>query len=346
MTSPTHNLPAGPDGRPTVIVLLSGGLDSSIVVKLMLDNGLRVLALNFTSPFCTCSPRKGGGCGMAVRVAESMGVELRVMKKGVDYLRVVEKPRFGYGRGLNPCIDCRIYILSKAAELMREVGAVCVVTGEVLGQRPMSQHRQALDIIERESGLIGRLLRPLSAHLLEPTIPEKEGIISREKMLGLSGRTRSPQLAIAKESGVEVFGCPSGGCLLTDPSIGRRMKDVFKNCKDWDERDARLTTLGRHFRLRPGLKVILGRDEDENARLENMSGSLPVLSFQGKSGPTAVLRGEYDDNAIVDIGRLMRRFAPKIKDESVLIRIRLNGAETLFTAVSSATDRDVEEWAI
>ncbi|MEI6810146.1 MAG: hypothetical protein WCN95_15615, partial [bacterium] len=150
MTSPSQTSQPDKAGRPIVLALLSGGLDSAIVVKLMLDQGLSVLALNFISPFCTCSPKKGGGCGVAARSAQSMGVDLRVMKKGMEYLKIVEHPRFGYGRGLNPCIDCRIYILKKAAEVMREVGAVCIVTGEVLGQRPMSQHRRALDIIERE----------------------------------------------------------------------------------------------------------------------------------------------------------------------------------------------------
>ena len=346
MTSPAQSSSGAGTGNPTVIALLSGGLDSSIVVKLMLDQGLGVLALNFVSPFCTCSPKKDGGCRMAARVAQSMGVELRVMNKGLDYLRIVERPRFGYGRGLNPCIDCRIYILRKAALVMRETGAVCVVTGEVLGQRPMSQHRQALDIIERESGLTGRLLRPLSAHLLPPTIPEKEGLIHRDRMLNLNGRTRSPQLAIAKERGVEIFGCPSGGCLLTDPAIARRLKDVFDHCPGWDERDARLTTMGRHFRLHPRLKIILGHDATENARLEQMAGPLPVIAFTKEPGPTAVLRGPYDENDLATVGRLMRRFSPKATAENIEIRLRCDGRETTWTAQSSATADEIKSWTI
>jgi len=332
--------------RPTVVALLSGGLDSTIVVRLMLDQGLGVLALNFVSPFCTCSPRKNGGCSLAASVAKSLDVDLRVMVKGMDYLRIVKRPRFGYGRGLNPCIDCRIYMLLQAAAVMRETGAVCVVTGEVLGQRPMSQHRRALDLIERESGLAGRLLRPLSAHLLPPTIPELEGVIPRDRMLDLSGRSRSPQLAIAKERGVEVFGCPSGGCLLTDPVISRRLKDVFDRCPDWDERDARLATLGRHFRLHPGLKVILGRDAGENARLEQMAGPLPVVSFVDKPGPTAVLRGSHAENDLLVVGRLLRCYSPKTTGESVAVRLRCNGRETLWTAHDSAREDEVASWAI
>jgi hypothetical protein len=332
--------------RPSVVMLLSGGLDSSLAVRLMLDQGLHVLALNFTSPFCTCSPKKGGGCRMATRVAESMGIELRTMSKGVDYLRIVERPRFGYGRGINPCIDCRIYILRIAAEVMRETGALCVVTGEVLGQRPMSQHRQALDVIERESGLTGRLLRPLSAHLLEPTIPEQEGLIRRDQMLEMNGRSRAPQIALAKERGVEIFGCPSGGCLLTDPIIARRLRDVFDRCPGWDERDARLTTLGRHFRLKPDLKVILGRDASENSRLELMAGPLPVVMFTDEPAPTAVLRGSYDEQDLVTLGRLMRRFAPKVTRDHVEARLKVDGRETTWMAHGRASDEEVASWTL
>lgn len=339
--------------RPTVVALLSGGLDSSLVVKLMLDEGLKVHALNFISPFCTCSPRKNGGCGVAVRTARSLGVELRVMKKGMDYLTIVEHPRFGYGRAVNPCIDCRIYILRKAADVMRETGAVCVVTGEVLGQRPMSQHRHALDLIEKESGLTGRLLRPLSAHLLPPTIPEQEGLIRRDRMLSFSGRSRAPQLAMAKDRGVEVFGCPAGGCLLTDQAIARRLKDVFRCCTGWNEHDALLTTLGRHFRFHDELKVILGHDAAENARLEQMAvggppsrGPLPVVGFVDKAGPTALLVGKHREEDLINIGRLLRHFSPKVTDASVEVCLRLDGGRTAWTANAAATADEVESWRI
>jgi hypothetical protein len=237
-------------------------------------------------------------------------------------------------------------MLRKAAEVMRETAAVCVVTGEVLGQRPMSQHRRALDLIERESGLAGRLLRPLSAQHLPPTVPEQEGLIHRERMLDLSGRTRTPQLAIAKERGVEVFGCPSGGCLLTDPAIARRMRDVFDRCPDWDERDARLATLGRHFRLHPGLKVIVGRDEEENARLEQMAGPLTVVSFARDPGPTSVLRGEFVERDQVTVGHLLRHFAPKVTGRGVEVCVRHEGRVTAWQASEAATADEVRAWAI
>ncbi|MCX6096020.1 MAG: 7-cyano-7-deazaguanine synthase [Candidatus Bipolaricaulota bacterium] len=335
-----------PSERARAIVLLSGGLDSTLAISMMLDQGIEVLTLNFASPFCTCSPRKAGGCHLASEVARQLGVEIRVVSKGMDYLRVVERPRFGRGRGLNPCIDCRIFMLRKAAALMEEVGASFVVTGEVLGQRPMSQHRAALELIERESGLAGRLLRPLSAHLLDPTIPEREGVVRRDLFLSIQGRAREVQLALARKRGVDVFGCPSGGCLLTDPIIARRMQDVFGHCPDWDLRDAKMTTFGRHFRLHDHLKVILGRDEGENARLFDLAGPLPRVEFVAEPGPSAILRGVTSDNDLATVGHLLRSFAKKATAPEVELRLRDGDREIAWRAKERATFEEVARWTI
>jgi len=342
----TDSVTHGRTGRTKAIALLSGGLDSTLAISMMLEQGINVLALNFTSPFCTCSPRKAGGCHLASTVAERLGVEIRVLHKGMEYLRVVERPRFGRGRGLNPCIDCRIFILRKAALLMEEVGASFVVTGEVLGQRPMSQHRAALETIERESGLVGRLLRPLSAHLLEETIPEREGLVRRDLLLSLHGRAREVQLDQVRRRGVEVFGCPSGGCLLTDPLIARRLQDVFERCPNWDLRDAKLTTWGRHFRLHERLKVILGRDEEENARLVHLAGELPRVEFVSDPGPSAVLRGPYDEHDLITVGRLLRFYAKKATAPTVELRLRDGDRETLWGAQDRAAAEEVARWTL
>jgi len=196
------------------VALLSGGLDSTLAVKLMIDQGIDVTAVHFTSVFCNCSP-KTAGCKMHARkVAEDFAVPIIVIHKGMDYIKMVENPPHGHGSAMNACIDCRIYMLRKVKEMMPELGASFVITGEVLGQRPMSQQRHTISLIEKESGLQDLILRPLSAQHFEPTLPEREGIVDRDKLLNISGRGRKPQFALAENLGVTDYPCPAGGCLL------------------------------------------------------------------------------------------------------------------------------------
>lgn len=306
--------------RPKAIALLSGGLDSTLAIKIMQEQNVDVVAVNFVSPFCTCSPRREGTCHLASAVALKLGVKIRVLNKGLEYLKIVEQPRFGHGRGLNPCIDCRIFMLKKAATIMEEEGARFIVTGEVLGQRPMSQHRAALDLIERESGLAGRILRPLSARWLQSTLPERNGWVDRTQLLAIRGRSRSAQLTLAKQKNVDLFGCPSGGCLLTDPVVVRRLKDLFRYSPEYDMRDVMLMTFGRHFRLHPGLKVILGRNQAENERLQKMGVEWPRLEIADIPGPVMLIRGAICEGAKKPLARLLRRFAPKATAETMTFR--------------------------
>src|SRR5512136_2626487 len=231
------------------IALLSGGLDSTLAVKVLLEQGIEVHALNFTSPFCTCTSKKSGCKSEAVRVAEEFHIPIKVVHKGIDYLEIVRNPKHGYGKGMNPCIDCRIFLLKKARDYMAESGADFVITGEVLGQRPMSQRRDTLRVIERESGLEGLLLRPLSAKHFDPTIPEKEGWVDRSRLLAIQGRSRKEQMQLANDLDVKNYPCPAGGCLLTEISFVSKVKDVFAHATDLDPRDFRLLKLGRHFRI-------------------------------------------------------------------------------------------------
>ena len=192
----------------TAIGLLSGGLDSTLAVKLMLNQDIEVMVLNFITPFCTCTKK---GCKHeASRIANEFGIVIKVIAAGDDYIKVVRNPKHGYGKNMNPCIDCRTFMLKKAKEYMEEIGASFLFTGEVLGQHPMSQRREAMTLIEKEAGLEGLILRPLSAQFLEPTIPEKEGLIDREKLLGIRGRLRKPQMELTEELGIKDYQCPAG----------------------------------------------------------------------------------------------------------------------------------------
>ncbi|HUH66697.1 MAG TPA: 7-cyano-7-deazaguanine synthase, partial [Syntrophales bacterium] len=237
------------------IVLLSGGLDSTLAVRLMIDQGIEITAVHFTSIFCNCTPRKAGCKLQARKIAEELDVPIHVIHKGMDYIRMVEDPPHGYGSGMNPCIDCRIYMLRKVKELMPQMGASFVVTGEVLGQRPMSQHRNTLRLIERESELEAMILRPLSAQHFSPTIPEQEGIVDRQKLLAISGRSRKEQIGLAERFSISDYPCPAGGCLLTDKEIAARLRDLFDHVPDYDMTDLHFLKIGRHFRFNSVLKV-------------------------------------------------------------------------------------------
>jgi len=332
--------------RPKAIALLSGGLDSTLAIQLLLDQGIEVLAVNFVSPFCTCTPRREGSCHLATEVARSLKVPIRVFNKGMDYLRIVEKPRHGRGKGLNPCIDCRIYILRKAAELLPEENASFVVTGEVLGQRPMSQHRRALDLIERESGLSGRILRPLSARVMEPTLPEIQGLVDREKLLAITGRSRHAQLELARQQHVEIFGCPAGGCLLTDPNIAGRLQDLFEHCPDYDMTDAKICTFGRHFRLHAGLKVVIGRDQKEDERLQLLAGKRQVMELVDRPGPLMLIRGTANAGDFETLGRLLRSYAKHIDLVEEPATLTQEEQVVTISIGGQATEAELSEWRI
>lgn len=233
-----------------------------------------------------------------------------VKVKGADYLKMLQSPVHGYGRNMNPCIDCRIFMLKKTAEFMKEVDASFVVTGEVLGQRPMSQHRKAMDLIEKESGLEGLILRPLSARHFPPTIPEREGVIDRERLLGVSGRSRKVQYKLAEEYGLKEFGCPAGGCLLTDPIFAAKLRDLFRFDPDCTMADAALLSIGRHFRLSETTKVVLGRNEGENEHLRAVATPgqlfLRPLSF---TGPSGLIVGDTGDRHVSIAANLMASYA-------------------------------------
>jgi len=315
--------------KRSAVVLLSGGLDSTLAVKMMVEQGIELTAIHFTSPFCNCGPRKAGCQHQARRVAAEFGVPIRVIVKGMDYMRIVEKAPHGYGRGMNPCIDCRIYMLRKVSGMMDEIGASFVVTGEVLGQRPMSQHRQAIEIIEKESGLAGRILRPLSAHHFPPTLPEEKGIVDRDRLLAISGRSRKEQIALAEDLGVRDYPCPAGGCLLTDPDIAGRLRDLFAHVPGYTHRDLVILTIGRHFRLNPRLRVILGRSKEENEKLLALAAPGDVVFMpENFRGPTALAAGDLDPVTEQRIGELIPAYS---QDDlgTCLIRKEVIGGESL-----------------
>lgn len=271
--------------------LMSGGLDSQLAIKVLERVGAEVEALCFSSPFFSSE--------LARKTADSLGVKLNIIDFTDDIISLVENPKRGFGGAMNPCIDCHATMIKRAGELMVERGFDFVATGEVMGQRPMSQNKQSLGIVERDSGLKGRLVRPLSAKLLEPTIPESEGILNRDALLDIQGRSRDRQIALAEEFGIKEYPSPAGGCKLTEDGFCRKLKDLKDNETLANRRLVELLVVGRRFRLPDGTSVILGRDRVDNARLKNEKDLGVVLAPINCPGPTALIPEVKSENDLM-----------------------------------------------
>lgn len=269
---------------------MSGGLDSTLAVKLIQRQGIGVTGINFKTPFF--------GPSKAQAAAEALGIELIVLDITEDHLEIVKHPRHGYGRFMNPCIDCHAYMVKRAGEVMKKIGASFIITGEVLGERPKSQNPQALKIVERESGYEGLVLRPLSAKLLEPTVPEQRGWVKREGLLDIKGRSRKRQFELAKELGIDKYPTPAGGCLLTDPGFSNRLRHLLKEHPDAGVNDVELQKIGRQFEGEDGSIIVVGRNEVENERLLEIAlpGDL-LMETKELMGPITLVRGPAGDEA-------------------------------------------------
>lgn len=299
------------------IALLSGGLDSTLAIKLIRDQGIDVLAVNFFSPFCTCN--RPGRCE-AKEVSEKLDVPLRRIGLGREYIEMLKSPKYGYGKNMNPCLDCRIMTFTKAREIMEETGADFVFTGEVLGQRPMSQRRDAMRIVERDSGLEGRLLRPLSAKLMKSTIPEERGLVDREKLLDIQGRSRKVQMQLAEDFGLEDYACPAGGCLLTDKGFANRLRDLFEHGED-SLYDINLLKIGRHFRLPTGQKIIAGRNEEENSNLDAVAKEEDFkFSAEEFGSPLVILRQSRARTAMERAAAICARYSSGRHQPEVIVQ--------------------------
>lgn len=315
------------------IGLLSGGLDSSLAVKLMIDQDVDVYVLNFVTPFCTCTRK---GCKHeASRVAEFFRVPIKIISGGKEYIEMIKNPKHGYGKNMNPCIDCRIFMFRKAKKYMKNIGASFIFTGEVLDQRPMSQHKKAMKIIEQESGLENILVRPLSAKLLNITIPEKEHWIDREKLLSIQGRRRLSQIELADKLVIKDYPCPAGGCRLTDPDFAKRLKESFKYGED-TIRDIQLLKYGRHFRLKSGAKVIVGRNEEENKILPNFFNEDDMtIEVIGVGSPITLLKKRKGEEDVDEAISLCVRYSDAKVGEDVNIKIRYSNKNDTYEKYQS-----------
>ena len=307
--------------RPKAIGLLSGGLDSVLAIKLVVDQGVEVVALNIVLPFV------GSRSDRAEPAAEWLGVRLVKMEVGRDYIEVLRNPRYGYGKGFNPCIDCRVYMLGLARRLMEQEGANFVVTGDVLKQRPKSQTLDALNIEDKCSGLKGLIVRPLSARRLRSTVPEREGILDRDRFLDLCGKNRKPQLELAAELGLTEYSTPAGGCPLTNREFAIKARTLFSCVQDISVNDLALLRHGRHF-YAGGAHIIVGKSQREN-------GSLLALKEPGDvefrvpdvGSPVTILRGAVTASTLVTAARLTAAYSDSKSDEVAEVKYSGPGLE-------------------
>ena len=295
--------------------LFSGGLDSILAVRLIQEQGTDVTSVFFETPFFSSQK--------ATRSARYIGVPLRVVDITDRLLKIVLNPRHGYGRGLNPCIDCHALMFRIAGEMLEKEGADFIISGEVLGQRPMSQNLRALSVIAHDSGFKDLILRPLSAKRLPETPPEKQGWVVRERLLGLSGRSRHPQMELAKRFGIREYPAPAGGCLLTEKVFSRRLRDLISINPDFSRRDIELLKLGRHFRISERTKIVVGRNQGENEMITSlgMEGDT-LLTVDSFPGPTVLATGDLSPEEIRLAASIAVSYSDATGDKSVAVRVK------------------------
>jgi len=339
----------------TAVVLVSGGLDSILAAKLLQRQNIRVLPLNYTTDYFIsqrlreegAEKMKQGEPDRLMLMEKEIGVPVRRDDISDAYLSILIAPPHGFGKGINPCIDCKIFMLKKATLYMEETGADFIATGEVVGQRPMSQFMKTLKRIEEKSGLQGKLLRPLSAKLLPETIPEQTGLVEREKLLDIQGRSRKVQMALAREWGITAYGQPAGGCYLTDATYARRFRDLLLHeGRDAITREAMiLLQVGRHFRLREGVKQIIGRDKWENHFLErNMEGRW-TMWVKDYPGPLSLTDGRPGKDDIPVMAALTAAFSDGKREAEVTVVCKTEESEEVCT-VKPATKDMIKEYMI
>lgn len=308
------------DKKIKALALLSGGLDSSLAAKLILDQGIEVIGISFTSPFFS---RNRPGKAFSKTAAEKFGIPFKTFDLGMEYLKIIKDPAHGHGSAINPCIDCKILMLKNAKKIAGEIGADFIITGEVLNQRPMSQHYQALKTIEKEAGLEGKLLRPLSAKHLPEIDPETKGLVNREKLLNLKGRERKIQLALAKKFGINEYSSPAGGCLLTQKEFTNKLRFLLKNKKRITLDDVALLKIGRHFAILKS-RIIVGKNEMENKEiLSRKQKSDYIFEVPDYGSPITLLQGTKNKKAITTAVRLTAKYSD-CKKEKVLVKYGKN----------------------
>ncbi len=338
------------------VALISGGLDSLLAARLMLDQGVHVEGINFYTGFCVEGhthairnkdkdrPKRNN----ALWVAEQLGIKLHIVDVIDEYKDIVINPRHGYGANLNPCLDCKGFMVRKAHEWMQDHHFDFIITGEVIGQRPKSQRRETLPVVARESGAGERLLRPLCARLLPPTLPEREGWVDRERLLDFNGRSRKPQMALAAQFGFRDYAQPAGGCcFLTDSNYSHKLADLWqaRGERRYEIDDIMLLKVGRHLRPAEHFKLIIARDDGENRFLHGYRKRFAHLHAISHKGPLVLVDGRPQPQDLELAARLLARFSQGREAEHVQVSVTdMDGTARELDVVPMRADAIPQEW--
>jgi tRNA-specific 2-thiouridylase len=325
------------------VSLFSGGLDSILSVRLIQRQKIEVTAFHFVLPFYYI---EDGKQIKATKTARELDISIEIFQSGIDYIEMLKKPKHGYGKNMNPCIDCKIFMLKKAKLFMEKIGASFLFSGEVVGQRPMSQGKNTMNLIEKKAGVEGLLVRPLSAQLLESTIPEEKGWLDGDKLLDIQGRGRKYQIELAREFEIKEYPSPAGGCCLTDPQFSTRLKDAFSHSEDTIP-ELRLLQVGRHFRLKSEAKLIVGRNEKENQAIENLAGDDDLL-IEGAdfASPLVLLKNSKNPEDIEIASSICVRYSKKKEYKSAKVIVRTKTEKITEKEVAPLGREDVESLLI
>lgn len=302
------------------LCVFSGGLDSMLAAQVIRAQEVDVLGLFFETPFFSSHRARAS--------AKAMQLPLKIVDLTAPHLEVVKHPAHGYGGNMNPCIDCHALMLRKAGQMLEEEGADFIITGEVLGQRPMSQNLKALSIVATQSGFPKLILRPLSARLLQVTIPEEKGWVQRDLLLNLSGRSRKPQMELARKVNITDYPSPAGGCLLTDPIFSKRLKDLFSNEPQFEIREIELMKVGRHFRIGPRARLVVGRNKGENETIASLAKPEDLLLIaQSVPGPTVLALGDFTPEFELLAAGITASYSDAKEGEQTEVRLAAKGEE-------------------
>jgi len=309
------------------LCVFSGGLDSILAAELIRAQGIDVLALFFETPFFTSQ--------RAIKSAQSVDLPIKVVDITQRHLDVVKKPKHGFGGNMNPCIDCHALMFRIAGEMLEQEGAHFILSGEVLGQRPMSQNRKSLIRVSSESGYGDLLLRPLSAKHLPISIPEEKGWVDRERLLDFQGRTRKPQMEMARNLNISDYPTPAGGCLLTENGFSRRLKDLLTLNENPEIREIELLKLGRHFRIAPQAKLVVGRNKNENKKIRSLSAPADImLSCADGPGPIVLGLGHFSDELMELAATVTAAYSDSEDGKITNVRLWMGGEERLLKTMS------------